>query len=121
MFCFARYAGSRAIAGAVSFSAIESGMFQYGLNTTLSISSLKSGVSLPGLPTTTRMSITVLSSLRASRWKYGTLTMKWCAPNSSGIQRQRSRLSSTCWMRFSIGTFIAVSVGASTMPDAFTA
>ena len=85
-------------------------MFQYGLNTTVSMSSLKIGVLFPGFPTTTRMSMTALPYSRAIRWKYGMLTKRWRSPRSSGIQRQRCRLSATCWMRSSSGTFIAASV-----------
>jgi len=98
------------MAGSVSPCAMESGMFQYGLNTTDSISSLKSGVLFPTLPTTTRMSITGLPCSRAITWKCGMLTMKWRSPRSSGIHRQRCRLSATWRMRVSSGTLRAASV-----------
>ena len=44
-----KYAGSRASAGTVSPSAMVSGMFQYGLKTTVVIALLKTGVWCAGL------------------------------------------------------------------------
>ena len=93
-------------------------MFQYGLNTTVSISSLKSGVSLPRLPTTTRMSITGLPFSRAIRWKCGMLTMKCRVTEIVRHPAPAVHVERDLRKRSSIGTFSAASVTLSTMPVA---
>ena len=68
--------GLRESAGSNSLTLIESGTFQVGLKTTVSIRSEKIGVCVSTFPVITR-SVWITSPLRISRnWNSGTLTIR---------------------------------------------
>src|SRR5918994_1788827 len=72
---------------------MEGGTFQVGLTVINFIVSLRIGVAVSGLPTTTRVSQILLPLFMTLSVKAGMFSTTCALPRSRGIQRQRSILA----------------------------